>query len=147
MQSTLEDIVVRQCWISTFAHPSDVLALLCTNDAPSPLQSARLKASSEGLKTALAELQSNLYLLHNVTVSLQTQMSCPLSLKHDYETVLSPIRRIPLEIATEILCRSSKDIVDSDMSPGETYFWIQRLQSRRWAVVSWPGVQLVERRC
>ncbi|SJL11143.1 uncharacterized protein ARMOST_14546 [Armillaria ostoyae] len=118
MQSTLEDIVVRHGWISTFAHPSDVLALLRTNDAPSPLQSARLKASFEGLQTALAELQSNLDLLHNVAASLQTQMSCLLSLKHDYETALSPIRRIPPEITTEILCRSSKDIVVSDISLG-----------------------------
>ncbi|SJL11141.1 uncharacterized protein ARMOST_14544 [Armillaria ostoyae] len=118
MQSTLEEILARHDWISTFTHPPDVLALLRTNDAPSPPQSARLKASFEGLQTALAELQSNLDLLHNVAASLQTQMSCFLSLKHDYETVLSPIRRIPSEIAMEILCRSWKDAEFSDISLG-----------------------------
>ncbi|PBK69589.1 hypothetical protein ARMSODRAFT_1084878 [Armillaria solidipes] len=118
MQSTLEEILARHDWISTFTHPSDVLALLRTNDAPSPPQSARLKASFEGLQTALAELQSNLDLLHNVAASLQTQMSCLLSLKHDYETVLSPMRRIPSEIAMEILCRSWKDAEFSDTSLG-----------------------------
>ncbi|KAK0436784.1 hypothetical protein EV421DRAFT_1907842 [Armillaria borealis] len=118
MQSTLEEILARHDWISTFTHPPDVLALLRTNDAPSHPQSARLKASFEGLQTALAELQSNLDLLHNVAASLQTQMSCLLSLKHDYETVLSPIRRIPSEIAMEILCRSWKDAEFSDISLG-----------------------------
>ncbi len=72
MQSTLEEILVRHDWISTFTHPHDILALLRPNVAPSPPQSARLKTSYEGLKTTLTELQSDLDLLHNVTASLQT---------------------------------------------------------------------------
>ncbi|PBK79584.1 hypothetical protein ARMGADRAFT_1172312, partial [Armillaria gallica] len=118
MQSTLEEILVRHDWISTFTHPPDVLALLRTNVAPSPPQSARLKTSYEGLKTTLAELQSDLDLLHNVTASLQTRMTRLMSLQNDYETALSPIRRIPSEITMEILCRSWKDSQFSDISLG-----------------------------
>ncbi len=109
MGSTLEDILARHNWISTFTHPPDIASLLRTNDAPSPLQSIQLKTSLEGLKGPLAELESDLNLLRNAVVSLETQMSCLQSLKHDYETAFSPIRCIPLEITMEIIRRSWKD--------------------------------------
>ncbi|SJL11167.1 uncharacterized protein ARMOST_14570 [Armillaria ostoyae] len=106
MQSTptaLEEILARHEWISTFTHPPDVAFLLRTNDVPSPLQSTGLKASLESLKTALAELQSDLDLLHNATAVLQSQMSRLQSFEDGYKAALSPIRRIPLEITMEIL--------------------------------------------
>ncbi|PBK79594.1 hypothetical protein ARMGADRAFT_119584 [Armillaria gallica] len=109
MQSTLEDILARHNWISTFTHPPNIAYLLRTNDAPSPPQSIQLKTSLEGLKGPLAELESDLNFFRNAVVSLETQMSRLQSLKHDYETVFSPIRCIPLEITTEIIRRSWKN--------------------------------------
>ncbi|KAK0436789.1 hypothetical protein EV421DRAFT_2038606 [Armillaria borealis] len=110
MQSTLEEILVKHDWISTFTHSPDILSLLRTNDPPSPLQSARLWASFDGLKKALAELQSNLDLLHNATTALQSQMSRLQSFENDYKVALSPIRRIPSEITMEILrCAGKSD--------------------------------------
>ncbi|KAK0200833.1 hypothetical protein DFS33DRAFT_1081048 [Desarmillaria ectypa] len=109
MQSTsitLEEILARHNWIPTFTHPSGVASLLLTNEASSPLQSVQLRASLEGIKTALTELQSDLDLLHNATASLQTQISRLQSFENDYKTALSPIRRIPSEITMEILHRS-----------------------------------------
>ncbi|KAK0431931.1 hypothetical protein EV421DRAFT_1925341 [Armillaria borealis] len=104
--TTLEEILARHEWISTFTHLPDVAFLLRTNDAPSPLQSAGLKASLESVKTALAELQSDLDLLHNATAVLQSQMSRLRSFEDGYKAALSPIRRIPSEITMEILRRS-----------------------------------------
>ncbi|KAK0450961.1 hypothetical protein EV421DRAFT_2016051, partial [Armillaria borealis] len=104
----LGEILARHNWISTFTHPPDVASLLRNNDTPSLLQSARLKASLESLKTPLSELQSDLDLLRSAVASVESRMSCLLSLKHDYETVLSPIRRIPSEIMMEILHRAWK---------------------------------------
>ncbi|PBK72015.1 hypothetical protein ARMSODRAFT_954817 [Armillaria solidipes] len=104
--TTLEEILARHEWISTFTHPPDVAFLLRTNDAPSPLQSAGLKTSLESAKTALAELQSDLDLLHNATAVLQSQMSRLQSFEDGYKAALSPIRRIPPEITMEILRRS-----------------------------------------
>ncbi|KAK0436773.1 hypothetical protein EV421DRAFT_1106368 [Armillaria borealis] len=109
MHSTLEKILARHNWISTFTHPPDIASLLRTNDAPSPPQSIQLKTSLEGLKGPLAELESDLDLLRNAVVSLETQMSRLQSFKRDCETVLSPIRRIPLEITIEIVRRSWKN--------------------------------------
>ncbi|KAK0436684.1 hypothetical protein EV421DRAFT_1830340 [Armillaria borealis] len=105
----LEAIFAKYDWISTFTHPPDIVSLLRTNDAPSPLQATQLKTSLEGLKGPLAELESDLDLLHNAIASLETQMLRLQSLKHDYETALSPIRRIPLEITIEIVRRSWKN--------------------------------------
>ncbi|PBK79582.1 hypothetical protein ARMGADRAFT_1069364 [Armillaria gallica] len=113
MQSTpvtLEEIMARHDWISTFTHPPDVASLLLTNDAPSPLQSARLKTTLQGLKTTLVEIQSDLELLYNVAASVEARVSRLQSLKQDYETALSPVRRIPSEIAMEILRLSWKDV-------------------------------------
>ncbi|KAK0237076.1 hypothetical protein EDD85DRAFT_937391, partial [Armillaria nabsnona] len=104
----LEAIFAKYDWTSGVAHPPDIASLLRTNDAPSPLQFTQLKTSLEGLKGPLAELESDLDLLHNAIVSLETQMSRLQSLKHDYETALAPIRRIPLEITMEIIHRSWK---------------------------------------
>ncbi|KAK0436691.1 hypothetical protein EV421DRAFT_1103017 [Armillaria borealis] len=105
----LEDILAKYDWITTFTHPPDVASLLRTNEAPSPLQSALLNASLADLTTPLTELQSDLNLLRNAVVSLETQMSCVQSLKHDYETALSPIRHLPMEVLAGILCCSWKD--------------------------------------
>ncbi len=104
----LGEILARHNWISTFTHPPDVASLLRTNDTPSLLQSARLSASLESLKTPLSELQSDLDLLRSAVASVESRMSCLMSLKHDYKTVLSPIRRIPSEITMEILRRAWK---------------------------------------
>ncbi|SJL02591.1 uncharacterized protein ARMOST_05922 [Armillaria ostoyae] len=104
----LGEILARHNWISTFTHPPDVASLLRTNDTPSLLQSARLKASLQSLESPLSELQSDLDLLRSAVASVESRMSCLMSLKHDYETVLSPIRRIPSEITMEILRRAWK---------------------------------------
>ncbi|PBK79581.1 hypothetical protein ARMGADRAFT_1069363, partial [Armillaria gallica] len=85
MQSTLEEILVKHDWIMTFAHSPDILSLLRTNDSPSPLQFGRLWASSEGLKKALAELQSDLDLLHNAIAVLQSQKSRLQSFENNYK--------------------------------------------------------------
>ncbi|PBK79481.1 hypothetical protein ARMGADRAFT_1069440 [Armillaria gallica] len=104
----LEDILAKYDWITTFTHPPDVASLLRTNEAPSPPQSDRLKASLADLMTPLTDLQSDLNLLRNAVVSLETQVSHLQSLKHDYETALSPIRHLPMEVLAEILRRSWK---------------------------------------
>ncbi|PBK80672.1 hypothetical protein ARMGADRAFT_827976 [Armillaria gallica] len=108
MQLTLKEILAKHDWISTFTHPPDVASLLRTNEGPSPLQSAGLKTSLERLTAALAELQSDLVLLHNVAASVEAPVSRLQSLEKDYETILSPMRRIPSEIAMEILRRARK---------------------------------------
>ncbi|KAK0436680.1 hypothetical protein EV421DRAFT_2038532 [Armillaria borealis] len=105
----LEEILAKYDWISSLAHPPDVVSILRTNDAPSPIQFTQLKTSLEGLKGPLAELESDLDFLRNVVVSLETRMSRLQSFKRDCETVLSPIRRIPLEITIEIVRRSWKN--------------------------------------
>ncbi|KAK0447823.1 uncharacterized protein EV420DRAFT_861556 [Desarmillaria tabescens] len=102
----LEEILAKHDWILTFAHPPDVASLLRSNDVPSPLQSTQLKASLDGLKEPLAELQSDLGLLRNAVVSLETRMLRLQLLKLDYETALSPIRRLPMEVVAENLRRS-----------------------------------------
>ncbi|KAK0499512.1 hypothetical protein EDD18DRAFT_1151490 [Armillaria luteobubalina] len=102
----LEEILTRHDWISTFTHPPDVVSLLRNNDPPSLPQSARLKESLASLNMPLSELQSDLNLLRGAVASVESRMSCLMSLKHDYETVLSPIRRIPSEITMEILRRA-----------------------------------------
>ncbi|SJL11135.1 uncharacterized protein ARMOST_14538 [Armillaria ostoyae] len=96
-------------WLPSLTHPPDVVSILRTNDAPSPIQFTQLKMSLEGLQGPLAELESDLDLHHNAIASLETQMLRLQSLKHDYETALAPIRRIPLEITMEIVHRSWKN--------------------------------------
>ncbi len=130
MQSTLEEILAKHDWVSAFAHSPDILSLLHTNDAPSHLQSARLWASLEGLKKALAVLQSDLDLLRNATAALQSQKSRLQSFENDYKAALSPIRRIPPEITMEILrCTGKSDNFGSRFSerriPGFNVFIIQ----------------------
>ncbi|KAK0447848.1 uncharacterized protein EV420DRAFT_1712746 [Desarmillaria tabescens] len=102
----LEEILAKYNWILTFTHPPDVASLLRINEAPSPILSARLKTSLADLTTSLADLQSDLDLLRNAVVSLETRMSRLQSIKQDYKKALSPIRRIPSEVLAEILCRS-----------------------------------------
>ncbi len=116
MQSTLEEILAKHDWISTFTHPPNVASLLRTNEGPSPLQSAGLKTSLECLTAALADLQSDLVLLHNVAASVEARVSRLQSLKQDYETALSPMHCIPSEIAMEILCRAWKGNEFGDIS-------------------------------
>ncbi len=120
--ATLEKILARHEWISTFTHPPDVTFLLRTNDAPSPLQSAGLKASLESVKTARAELQSDLDLLHDATAVLQSQMSRLQSFEDDYKAALSPIRRIPPEITMEIVRRSRENENLGSCYPGRHVF-------------------------
>ncbi len=71
---------------------------------PTPAQVVHLKASLDGLEAPLAEVQSYLNLLRGAVASLETQMSRLQSLRHNYTTALSPIRRIPSEILAKILC-------------------------------------------
>ncbi|PBK85643.1 hypothetical protein ARMGADRAFT_1169400 [Armillaria gallica] len=106
---TLDEILAKHDWISAFAHPPDVTSLLHDNVAPSPLQTTQLKASLEGLETPLVDILNDLDLLRNAVVSLEARSLRLQSLKNDYETALSPIRRIPSEITMEILRRSWKD--------------------------------------
>ncbi len=141
--ATLEEILARHEWISTFTHPPDVAFLLRTNDAPSPLQSAGLKASLENVKTARAELQSDLDLLHNATAVLQSQMSRLQSFEDDYKAALSPIRRIPPEITMEILRRSRENANLGSCYPGRHVFGFNVLHCPGGAVASWPSVQVV----
>ncbi|KAK0237068.1 hypothetical protein EDD85DRAFT_790757 [Armillaria nabsnona] len=139
MQSTLEDIVVRHCWILTFAHPSDVLALLRTNVAPSPSQSARLKTSYESLKTTLTELQSDFDLLHNVTASLQTRMTRLMSIKTDYETADSTVPNTSYSLGDrdgDPMPLVERFPIQRHI-PGETSCRIQRVQNPRGTVASW----------
>ncbi|KAK0436770.1 hypothetical protein EV421DRAFT_2038591 [Armillaria borealis] len=105
----LDEILAKHDWISAFAHPPDVTSLLHDNVAPSPLQTTQLKASLEGLKNPLVDIDSDLDLLRNAVVSLEARRLRLQSLKTDYATALSPIRRIPSEITMEILRRSWKD--------------------------------------
>ncbi|SJL11134.1 uncharacterized protein ARMOST_14537 [Armillaria ostoyae] len=102
----LDEILARHDWILTFTHPPSVTSLLRTNDAPSPLQSTQLKASLDSLKEPLAEVQSDLDLVRNAVASLEIRMSRLQSIKLDYETALSPIRHVPMEVLAEILRRS-----------------------------------------
>ncbi len=104
----LDEILAKHDWISAFAHPPDVTSLLHDNIAPSPLQTTQLKASLEGLKDPLVEIDSDLDLLRDAVRTLEARRLRLRSLKNDYETALSPIRRIPSEITMEILRRSWK---------------------------------------
>ncbi|SJL10885.1 uncharacterized protein ARMOST_14280 [Armillaria ostoyae] len=105
----LDEILAKHDWISAFAHPPDIISLLHDNVAPSPLQITQLKASLESLETPLVDIESDLDLLRNAVVSLEARRLRLQSLKNDYETALSPIRRVPSEITMEILRRSWKD--------------------------------------
>ncbi|PBK71991.1 hypothetical protein ARMSODRAFT_1083311 [Armillaria solidipes] len=105
----LDEILAKHDWISAFAHPPDVTSLLHDNVAPSPLQTIQLKASLEGLKNPLVEIDSDLDLLRDAVRTLEARRLRLRSLKNDYETTLSPIRRIPSEITMEILRRSWQD--------------------------------------
>ncbi|PBK80633.1 hypothetical protein ARMGADRAFT_1020779 [Armillaria gallica] len=104
----LDEILAKHDWISAFAHPPDVTSLLHDNVAPSPLQTTQLKVSLEGLKDPLVEIDSDLDLLRDAVRTLEARRLRLRSLKNDYETTLSPIRRIPSEITMEILRRSLK---------------------------------------
>ncbi len=104
--ASLDTIVARYAWLSAFSHPPDVLPLLSTNNPPSFQQSIQLNASVERLNAALPGLQSDLDILRRAVASLEAQMSRLLSLKHECETVLSPIRRLPTEMLMEILRRT-----------------------------------------
>ncbi|SJL12665.1 uncharacterized protein ARMOST_16096 [Armillaria ostoyae] len=106
LSSSLDTIVARYAWLSTFSHPPDVLPLLSTNDPPSFQQSIQLNASVERLSAALPGLQNDLDILRRAVASLEAQMSRLLSLKHECETILSPIRRLPTEMLMEILRRT-----------------------------------------
>ncbi|PBK84581.1 hypothetical protein ARMGADRAFT_1170003 [Armillaria gallica] len=113
--ASLDTIVARYAWLSTFSHPPDVLPLLSTNDPPSFQQSIRLNASVERLNAALSGIQSDLDILRRAVASLEVQMSRLLSLKHECKTILSPIRHLPTEIIIEILrCTRTMDVRCSD---------------------------------
>ncbi len=103
---TVEEMLARHDWTVTFAHPPDVDSLFHTNNMPTPAQVVQLKADLDSLEAPLAEVQSHLSLLRGAVASLETQMSRLQSLRHDYTTALSPIRRIPSEILAKILCCS-----------------------------------------
>ncbi|KAK0433206.1 hypothetical protein EV421DRAFT_1446053 [Armillaria borealis] len=130
----LDEILAKHDWISAFAHPPDVTSLLHDNVAPSPLQTTQLKASLEGLETPLVDIESDLDLLRNAVVSLEARRLRLQSLKNDYETALSPIRRVPSEITMEILRRSWKDDEYRGIRPGRrlTGFNVFRIREGPW---------------
>ncbi|KAK0189561.1 hypothetical protein F5146DRAFT_1224649 [Armillaria mellea] len=106
---TLDEILARHDWILAFTHPPDVTSLLHDNVSPSPLQTTHLKASLERLKNPLVEIDGDLDKFRDAVRSLEARKLRLQSLKNDYETILSPIRRIPSEITMEILRRSWED--------------------------------------
>ncbi len=69
----LDEILAKHDWISAFAHPPDVTSLLHDNIAPSPLQTTQLKASLEGLKDPLVEIDSDLDLLRDAVRTLEAR--------------------------------------------------------------------------
>ncbi|KAK0458354.1 uncharacterized protein EV420DRAFT_1480080 [Desarmillaria tabescens] len=93
-------------WISTITHSPDIVALLHSNNLPSPLQSVNLNASVAKLEDTSQEIQAVLDLLGNAVASLEAQMSRVRSLQHHYSAMLSPLRRVPAEIVMEILCHT-----------------------------------------
>ncbi|SJL02206.1 uncharacterized protein ARMOST_05532 [Armillaria ostoyae] len=103
---TVEEMLARHDWALTFVHPPDVDSLFRTNNMPSPAQAVQIKASLDSLEAPLAEVQSYLNLLRDAVTSLETQMSRLQSLRHDYTTAFSPIRRVPSEVLAKILCCS-----------------------------------------
>ncbi|PBK69584.1 hypothetical protein ARMSODRAFT_957265 [Armillaria solidipes] len=138
---SLEEMLAKYDWIPSLTHPPDVVSILRTNDAPSPIQFTQLKTSLEGLKGPPAELEGDLDFLRNVVVSLETRMSRLQSFKRNCETVLSPIRRIPLEITIEIVRRSWKNSLSG--------FHVFRIQEGPWHLgqvcSSWRNV--IEKHC
>ncbi|KAK0216174.1 hypothetical protein IW262DRAFT_200989 [Armillaria fumosa] len=112
---TLDEILAKYDWVSAFTRPPDITSLLHHNVVPSSLQTTQLKASLEGLKSPLAEIDGDLDLLRNAVVSLEAHRSRLQSLENDCATALSPIRRVPSEIMMEILRRSWNDFGRSNV--------------------------------
>ncbi|KAK0453852.1 hypothetical protein EV421DRAFT_715666 [Armillaria borealis] len=151
---TVEEMLARHDWALTFAHPPDVYSLFHTNNMPTPAQTVQLKASLDSLEAPLAEVQGYLSLLRDAVASLETQMSRLQSLRHDYTTAFSPIRRIPSEVLAKIICcswensradkGSSKFNVfvmrDGPWRLGQVYSWwrsvVETLCPALWATLS-----------
>ncbi|KAK0227313.1 hypothetical protein EDD85DRAFT_853304 [Armillaria nabsnona] len=102
-RASLDQFVANFDWISNVTHSYDFNTLLRSNAPPSPLQSVDLKYSLDNMVYVTQKLQAALDLLGNAVASLEAHMSRVQSLQHDYEVMLSPIRRVPVEIIMEIL--------------------------------------------
>ncbi|SJL12664.1 uncharacterized protein ARMOST_16095 [Armillaria ostoyae] len=116
-RASLDQLVANFDWIPNVTHLHDFNTLLHSNDPPSPLQSVDLKYSLDNMVYITQKLQAALDLVGNTVASLEAHMSRVQSLQHDYEIMLSPIRRVPAEIITEILYCTQTTAEDPDGAP------------------------------
>lgn len=101
--ASLDQLAANFDWISNFNHSYDLNALLHSNDSPSPLQSVNLEIAIDNMEYISGKIQPVLDLLGDAVVSLEAHMSRVRSFQRDYQVMLSPIRRVPVEVLTEIL--------------------------------------------
>ncbi|SJL16965.1 uncharacterized protein ARMOST_20502 [Armillaria ostoyae] len=105
----LGDLLSRYDWVSTSSHSPELIALVSTNAAPTAFQATQLKASIEDLDDPITEIQSEIDLLRNAAATLEMKIARLKDIRHDYRAALSPIRRLPIEILTEILRWTPKE--------------------------------------
>ncbi|KAK0186901.1 hypothetical protein F5146DRAFT_1162700 [Armillaria mellea] len=105
-------------WISGVTHTRDFNALLHSNDPPTSLQSVDVKHSVENMEFISQKIQAALDLLGNAVMSLEAHMSRVQSLQCDYDVILSPIHRVPVDIIMEILDCTQ---IAADDSEGATF--------------------------
>ncbi len=122
-RASLDQLMANFDWISNVTHSYDFNALLRSNAPPSPLQSVDLKYSLDNMVYITQKLQAVLDLLGNAVASLEAHMSRVQSLQHDYEVMLSPIRRVPVEIIIEILhCTRRQPAIQGKFISADTTF-------------------------
>ncbi|PBK59671.1 hypothetical protein ARMSODRAFT_1027217 [Armillaria solidipes] len=94
----LRDLLSRYDWVSTSSHSPELIALVSTNAVPTAFQATQLKASIEVLDNPVTKIQSEIDLLRNATVTLETKIARLKDIRRDYRAALSPICRLPIEI-------------------------------------------------
>ncbi|KAK0191798.1 hypothetical protein F5146DRAFT_981854, partial [Armillaria mellea] len=111
MQSThafLNNLLARYDWMLTFDHSPEFSELMKTNAAPTNFQSYQLRTSIQNLDPSIREIQGDIDLLRSAAAALEARMSRLTTIRDDYRGALSPIRRLPGEIISEIL-RSTRE--------------------------------------
>ncbi|KAK0462133.1 hypothetical protein IW261DRAFT_1374840, partial [Armillaria novae-zelandiae] len=114
-----------------------IIELLKTNAAPTPIEMQSLQATLSETPNRIAELDSLIDSTTSLLRYLTNDRNQALENQANAKTILSPCRRLPNELLTDIFvrCLSARDQLDSPLKPG-AFHWTLSHVCKKWRKVA-----------
>lgn len=124
------------------SYPDNIEALLKSNSSPSPPDELQIKRLCADIANEIKNLNTEIADTEAKLTALRQQLANKKREASDYKAILSPVRRLPSDLLSEILMLSTNHELDSDTSsldPTEMHWLLPRVCAHwRCVALSFP---------